>query len=126
MKRFVVGLALLLVLPVLGGITAGSLLSFQESLTAQLAAADTAAQAEDWQQAEARISQCRSRWQQRKDALAALSSHSPMEEVDCLFAQLDFYLQCRDARSFCLCCRILDSRLRALEEAQRFNLQNLL
>lgn len=126
MKRLWIGAALLLFLLAAGIFSTVVMERFHHSLSQRLESAAQAALAEDWEQTQEILHQCRSRWQRFRNCIAAGASHETIEEIDSLYSQLDIYLIRRDSAGFALCCTTLRHRTAALGEAQSINWWNLL
>ena len=122
MSRFWIALALLAALLGLGLLTTGAM----DSTCGTLAQLLEQATEGDWDQAEQLVGQAKGLWQRHRNAIATVSSHEPMEEIDALLSQLELYLQQREAMGFRLCCRGLICRIKAMGEAQAVNWWSLL
>ena len=70
--------------------------------------------------------EAKSRWQRQWNGTASIADHSPMDEVDALFAELEVYAQMGEAPHFAACCRELAGRLEAIADAHRFSWWNVL
>ena len=66
------------------------------------------------------------RWQRHWFATAAIADHSPMDEVDSLFAEMEVYARTGEAPHFAACCKELAQRLEAIADAHRFSWWNVL
>lgn len=126
MKRMWVGIVLLLVL--LGGslAVAWAMVSTHDPVIRALETASRAALAQDWQEAGAHVFTARKQWEQNRKYVASIADHSPMEEIDGLFAELAIFLKTREDVHFAATCAQLCKRLRAMEEAHTVSWQNLL
>lgn len=126
MRQLWVGIGLLLFFLILGIVITVTINDFQSALASDLYRAGQAAEAGDWDLAQALSDDVKARWQKGWHAVAAIVDHAPMEEIDCLFSQLEVYLQNREAISFSACCASLETMTRALGEGQTVNWWNLL
>ena len=126
MKRFWIGLFLLAALLGLGIFTTGAMDSAHTELARQLEQAGKAAGEENWPLAEDLLRRANATWEQRRGAIATLSSHGPMEEIDSLFSQLALYLKERERLGFLVCCDSLRSRVLALGQTHAVNWHSLL
>lgn len=70
--------------------------------------------------------QARERWQRQWNGTAAIADHSPMDEVDALFAEMEIYARTEEAPHFAACCKELAQRLQAIADAHRFSWWNVL
>lgn len=126
MKRFQIGLVLLL------GLLAASLLvqhamhTRQAPIADALEAAAMEASAGNWAEANAFARQAAVGWERSWSFSAAFADHGPMEDVDCLLKQLPVFAKSRDEAQFTALCRELSRRVRAVADAQTLNWRNLL
>lgn len=126
MKRFWLGVALLLLLLAAGiGATLG-MGSICGPITDGLDKAAAAVQAGQWEQAEEFSRSSRQRWEHSRDLLASLTSHEPMEEVDALFQALEIFAAQKDMIRFADCCARLSALTRAISESQTILWWNVL
>ena len=126
MKRFWLGAALLFLLLGLGFFSAGATSHICEPLGQQLEQGAQLAQQQQWQQALKLSRQAQQRWEQNHKAVAAVSSHEPMEEVDALFEALEIFARQRDALRFAEYCARIASLTEAIAEAQSATWWNIL
>lgn len=61
--------------------------------------------------------QAQSRWQQTRKLTAVVADHSPMDEVDMLFAEMKTYMEAQELPHFAACCNQLRSQLQSMYEA---------
>ena len=122
-RRFYLGLGLLTVVLALGLLT-GWLMEKSQMPTARLL--DQAAQAEDMQTGTQLAQQAKATWYKQRKGVAAVADHTPMDEIDALFAELDVYIQKEEDVHFSACCSQLASLLRAVAEAHKLNWWNML
>ena len=123
MKRFILGI---LVLAVLLGACLGAgafQASLRESVTRELYRAAEAAGAGSLPAAHGHTRSARLLWEKRRPLTAALCDHTPMEDIENLFAQLALQT---DEEDFLSACTGLILRIQALEDAHKLTLQNLL
>lgn len=126
MKRLWLGVGLLLVLFVLGFLTASGMQQIHDPVSQDLHHAAQAALDEDWQAAEDLSEQAQAAWDRYWRITAALADHEPMEEIDSLFAELKVYARKQEAEHFAACCANLSTLTRAMGEAHTINWWNLL
>lgn len=70
--------------------------------------------------------QARKRWDRKWNLTAAIADHSPMDEVDALFAEMEIYARTGEEPHFAACCKELSQRLEAIADAHRFSWWNVL
>jgi len=70
--------------------------------------------------------EAKSRWKRQWFLTAAIADHSPMDEVDSLFAEMEIYARTGEAPHFAACCKELSQRLEAIADAHRFSWWNIL
>ena len=126
MKRFFIGAALLLLLPLGGWLALRHTEQVLEPLTAALAQGEEAALAGSWHRAEELTAGAEARWRQSRKALAALCGHEPLERIDCLFSRLSLSLANRDGETAAHLCRELVRTADTLPEQHRLTWENLL
>ena len=80
----------------------------------------------NFEEAVALASEAKSRWDSHWDATATVADHSPMDEVDALFAEMEIYAKTREAPHFAACCKELSQRLQTFADAHRFSWWNIL
>ena len=70
--------------------------------------------------------EARQRWQRQWNGTASIADHSPMDEVDALFAEMEIYARTGEQPHFAACCKELAQRLEAIADAHRFSWWNVL
>ena len=70
--------------------------------------------------------EAKQRWERQWNATAAIADHSPMDEVDALFAEMEVYARAGEQPHFAACCKELSQRLQAIADAHRFSWWNVL
>lgn len=126
MKRLWIGIALLLALLVLGVGTALVTDAVQQPVSRDLEQAAQAAQREDWQQARFLYCRAKDSWDRSWRLIAIVADHTPMEEIDGLFQELQVYEQNQETVHFAATCAQLSRQTRAVGEAHSINWWNLL
>jgi len=66
------------------------------------------------------------RWERHWNGTATLADHSPMDDVDALFAEMEIYAKTGEEPHFAACCLELSKRLKAMAEAHTFSWWNIL
>ena len=126
MKRGWIGLALLVVLLASSLFTAKKMEEYHNDGTQMLTQAGTCALEENWAAARELAFQAMKQWQKHREFTAAFADHEPMEDVDCLFAELPVYAREEDAAHFAAICAELSKRLEAVSNAHSFLWWNVL
>lgn len=117
MKRFWIGITLLAVLLV-GGVLLRHRMDRVHLEAAQLLQqAQTAALQMDWPQAQAFAEEARQQWQRYHRFTAAFADHTPMEEIDGLFAELEIFSQQQEMPHFAAICAHLATLCRSMGES---------
>ena len=70
--------------------------------------------------------EAKNRWQRQWNGTATVADHSPMDDVDALFAEMEIYARTQEIPHFAACCKELAGRIRAVAEAHRFSWWNIL
>ena len=70
--------------------------------------------------------EAREKWDRQWKRTAAIADHSPMDDVDALFAEMEIYARTEEAPHFAACCKELAQRLQAIADAHRFSWWNVL
>lgn len=126
MKRGWIGLALLVLLLVVGLLATWYMGETHEDIAERLEAAGTLALSGDWEGAQRLCRRARQDWQRSWHLSAALTDHAPMEEIDSLLSQLNVYERQREELSYAALCAQLSSRLEDLGDAHGLTWWNLL
>ena len=66
------------------------------------------------------------RWDRQWNGTAALADHSPMDDVDALFGEMEIYARAGEEPHFAACCQELSQRLQAIAGAHKFSWWNVL
>ena len=122
-RRFYIGVGLLLAILFLGLLT-GWVMEKKQLPTAELL--EQAAQTEDFQSGVQLARQAKDKWRKQWKAVAAAADHTPMDEIDTLFAEMEVFAREEEQVHFSACCRQLASLLRAVAEAHRLSWWNVL
>ncbi|MBQ8881121.1 MAG: DUF4363 family protein [Oscillospiraceae bacterium] len=70
--------------------------------------------------------EAKERWKKQWNGTASIADHSPMDEVDALFAEMEVYARTGEEPHFAACCKELAQRLEAIAGAHRFSWWNVL
>lgn len=126
MNRFWIGCILLLVL-LAGGIVSSLYLDrLHTPISDALSLASEAALDDRWPEAVSHARQARSQWERQHHAVAAISSHSPMEQIDSLFQELEVYQAEEEVLPFAASCASLSALIQAMAEGHAMSWWNLL
>lgn len=126
MKRFWIGLALLVSI-LAGGIWSSHRMSrIHTPCAMDLEHAAQCAMEGDWFGAAALADRAEQTWQMTWHLSAMMSDHDPMDEIDALFAQLEVYRIRGETSAFSAECQYLAQRLKDMGETFRFTWWNLL
>ena len=68
----------------------------------------------------------KNRWERQWNGTAIVADHSPMDDIDALFAEMEIYAKTEEKPHFAACCRELAQRLQAMAEAHKFSWWNVL
>ena len=68
----------------------------------------------------------KSRWERQRKGTATVADHSPMDDVDSLFAEMEIYARTEEEPHFAACCAELARRVRAVTDAHAFSWWNVL
>lgn len=126
MLREAAGFLLLAVLALGGLLTSRHMSQQYEAVSRLLEDSAWHALSGQWQQARDTAQAAREQWEQRWELGAALSDHTPMEEIDVLFAQLSVYSAANEPSDFSAACRALSRHMQAMGSAHQFRWWNVL
>jgi len=126
MTRSKFGFGLLLVLLVLGLLSTRAMGKSVDPITETVRQAGDAGFREDWERAESKMGEAKRVWEEGYPLCASLTDHEPMEEINCLFAQLAVYAKSRDGQNFAAVCALLAEDLEAIGEAHAVKWWNVL
>ena len=126
MKRFWLGVAILLILLLAGIGSTIFMARFHSDITQDLEKASQAVTAGNWTAALELADQAEARWERGKRAAAAFADHEPLEQMDDVFAQLRLYGRLRLTADYAAACTHLAELARALGESHSLFWWNLL
>jgi len=124
--RETAGAVLLAALLLLGLLTAWDMESTHRQMARQLEDAAWLALSEDWENARMACASAESRWEDHRSIACLLADHTPMEQIDALFARLGICSAARDREEFAAACAELSRYVLAMGEAHHLSWQNLL
>lgn len=126
MKRVIFGAVLLTAL-LLGGLAAQSRMASIHGYGASLLEqAGREAQQEEWDAAQTLFYRARRLWKDNYRFTAAFADHSPMEDVQALYAQLEVFAEARETPRFAALCAEAANRLEAMADAHLLAWWNVL
>lgn len=70
--------------------------------------------------------EAKTQWEDHWNGTATVADHSPMDEVDALFAEMEIYAKAEEKPHFAAVCRELSRRISSFADAHRFSLWNIL
>lgn len=82
--------------------------------------------AENWEDARQAAAAAENQWKGCRNRNSLLSDHTPMEQIDALFARVGIFSAARNREEFAATCAELSRYVRAMGEAHRLTWQNLL
>ncbi len=126
MRRLWLGVSILAVLLVLSACTALAVDRIHSPIASDLQQAAQAADREDWTQAQKLVHRARGRWEQYWRFTAAVADHTPMDELDGLFGELEIYLREKEQPHFSVTCQHLSELARAMADSHLPTWWNLL
>lgn len=126
MKRIWLGIALLVVIALLGFWLQFGMDKLHSRAVENLDAAANAALQEDWDTALALFRQAQQDWQKAQSITAAAADHSPMDDVERLYAELEIYARQQETDHFAATCNQLSRMTQAVIDAHRLSWRNLL
>ena len=125
MNRIWFGAVLLAVLLLLGLGSDALMKQTHHPISNDLLRASELALEGNWKSAENFTAAARREWDKKQLLTAMFSDHTPMDQIEGMFAQLEVFAGTGDAVSYSSTCRYLASRLEALGRSHSFNFQNL-
>ena len=126
MKHVHAGIALLLILGLLGALLTLFMDSTQERLSGAMTQAAEAALAENWAAVDSHTAQALSLWEQRHRITAAVVDHELLEQADSMLAELSVYRSRRESTEFAVVCMCLVRQFEAIGESQSLRWWHLL
>ena len=124
MKRSLIGGVFLLLLPICGLLVSLTMGRIHDPIAQDLTRAASCALDSRWDQALALSAEAANTWQRHEVFRACFADHSPMEEVDACFAQLEVYGIMREETAFAAACRETARKVTAMAEAHKLIFHN--
>jgi hypothetical protein len=126
MVRGWIGAAILAVFLALGFATASAMENAHYPTQQLLEQAAEATLSGDFEQGVKLGAEAKQQWQHHRNGTATVADHSPMDDVDALFAEMEIYASTEEKPHFAACCLELSRRLKAIAEAHTFRWWNVL
>ena len=126
MARGWFGFAILIVFLVLGILVSVTINNTHETACDLLSQAADLTLAGDFEEAVSWAMAAKTQWETAWNGTAVVADHSPMDDVDALFAEMEIYAKTGEEPHFAACCRELAQRVEAVSEAHRFSWWNVL
>ena len=126
MKRFWLGAGILVGILALGILVTRYAARVHKPIGKDLLEAGSQALEGDWAEADAYFRQARSRWEESRDLTAVVTDHTPMEQIDAMFRQLEVWRQQRQSVWFSAGCAELSAWVEAVADAQAVNWWSIL
>ena len=117
MKRCIFGAVLLAAVGLACLWTGAALNRFTEPVCRTLERAQEAALAGDWERAAKNALAAENAWAEKWHGLASAADHTPLEDIDDLFAQLSLCRRMEKKEDFPVLCAQLSRRLQAVSNA---------
>lgn len=126
MKRLYIGIFVLTLLFSLGLFVSFSINRMYAPIAELLEDATKAALQENLPAAKEQAEKARTLWEKHKNATATVADHTPMEDIDHLFAEMEIYANAKEFPHLAACCAQLAVMVRDMGDAHKLNLWNLL
>ena len=125
-KRFYLGVGILVVFLLLGLFVAWGMEQISGRAATLLAQAEEAILSGSVQTAEALAGQAKRIWEKGWCTIALAADHGPMDEIDGLFAQMDFFVKNGNRAELGACCARLAELVEAVSDAHALTWWNIL
>ena len=126
MRRIWLGIGILAAFLALGIWSSHSADKLHTPLAHNLEKAATTALSGDWETGISLAAQAKKQWDSQWNKSAVLADHTPMDEIDGLFARLDIFEKTQNKEAFAACCAQLAKLITAAAEAHSFTWWNIL
>lgn len=125
-KRFYLGLGILIVFLILGLTVAWAMDGVSQPAADMLEQAAEEVLAGNFEKGTALAQQARDLWRTGWKSVALAADHSPMDEIDGLFAQIDYFARAGKATELGACCARVAELVEAVADAHTLTWWNLL
>ena len=126
MVRGWLGFGILVFFLILGFVVTGVMDNAHDPTEQLLSQAAEKVLAGEFEEAVALGKEAKRRWEGSWNGTATVADHTPMDDVDALFAEMEIYAQTEEKPHFAAVCKELSRRIRAVAEAHRFSWWNIL
>ncbi|MBO7253176.1 MAG: DUF4363 family protein [Oscillospiraceae bacterium] len=126
MKRSWFGFILLILLLILSLVASYAMDQIHEEAANHLQQASQLGMSGNWPAAAYQIALVRHQWERWHFLRSVLADHTPIEAIEEGFSGLEVYGEGRERIAFAALCRELAQQMKALADAHRLNLHNLL
>ena len=126
MRRPYLGIGILLTLLILGSLIWWGMEQIHSDIGQLLTQAQAAAEADQWQKAQSFSQQAQQLWQRHHHFTAAFADHTPMDELDGLFAELLIFSAKQESPHFESTCARLIQATRSMADSHGIQWWNIL
>lgn len=121
-----VGAVILSILLIAGLFTSRNMEKSHWEISQRLEDAAWFALTENWEDARQAAAAAETQWKRCRNRNSLLSDHTPMEQIDALFARVGIFSAARNGEEFAAACAELSRYVQAMGEAHCLTWQNLL
>ena len=125
-KRFYLGLGILVVFLVLGLLVSWGMKAVTRPVSEKLEKAAEEVLSGNMEQGVTLVQQAKEIWQSGWNTMALAADHSPMDEIDGLFAQIEYFAQGKNQTELGACCVRVAELVEAVSEAHALTWWNLI
>lgn len=125
MKRSYIGAALLVFLCLLCGVCSWAMTAIHTPLSGQLLRAQQQVLVGAFPQGRASAVQAKAQWEKWRHFRSCISDHTPVEQIDAGFAELESYGASGEDAAFAAKCAELAQQVKAVGEAQELTWWNI-
>ena len=125
-KRFYIGLGILIVFLVLGLVIAWAMGQVTQPTANMLEQAATEVVSGNYTKGAQLARQAQEQWETGWKPVALAADHSPMDEIDGLFAQIDYFVQTENTTELGACCARVAELVEAVADAHKLTWWNIL
>ena len=126
MRKFIIGITVLSLLLIAGLFVANATEEMYAPIIDLLEDGAQNALSGSFQIAKAQAEKAKVLWDKQKNATATVADHTPMEEIDHLFSEMEIYGETDEIPHFAACCAQLAVMIENMADAHTPNLWNLL
>ncbi len=119
MRRLILGIGILALLLAVSSLVSWAMDVIYTPMAQDLEAATLAAEHGDWAKTKALTDRAKARWERYWYFTAAFADHTPMDELDSMFGELEVYLQANEMPHFSVTSRHLSLLAVAMADSQR-------